>query len=74
MNLEDYFKNEDKKSGDSRDRFMSWYFGFPSETKSSTPDRQLGKKKPLRFLSDNDTNSIIVQGANDKSSVRRFKN
>ncbi|MGN6548184.1 MAG: secretin N-terminal domain-containing protein, partial [Aureliella sp.] len=65
LNLEDYFKNEDKKGNDSRDRFFSWYFGMPSESKSSTPDRQLGKKKPLRFLSDNDTNSIIVQGAND---------
>ncbi len=66
LNLQDYFKNDDSKKDDNRDQFMSWFFGMPSDKKkSSTPERQLGKKVPLRFLADNDTNTIIVQGAND---------
>ncbi|MGN6133177.1 MAG: secretin N-terminal domain-containing protein [Aureliella sp.] len=64
LNLEDYFKNEESTKEDPRDRYYSWLFGMPSE-KKKTPERQLGKKVPLRFLADNDTNTIIVQGAND---------
>ncbi len=65
FNLEDYFKNDDGNKDSSRDDMMSWIFGIPPEKKKSTPDRQLGRKKPLRFLADNDTNTIIVQGATD---------
>ncbi len=65
FNLEDYFKNDDGKKDGDRDDMLSWIFGIPPEKKKSSPDRQLGRKKPLRFLADNDTNTIIVQGATD---------
>lgn len=58
-NLEDYFKEDKKERGDS---FYSWLFDGESNKKD---DPQLGKKRKLRFLSDNDTNSLIVVGADD---------
>ena len=63
MNLKDYYK-EDKKKESNNDAFR-WIFGIdvPSEKKNEDP--QLGKKRQLKFLSDNDTNSLIVIGADD---------
>jgi type II secretory pathway component GspD/PulD (secretin) len=61
-NLEDYYK-EDKDNKRGGDSFYRWLFdGEPSEKKE---DPQLGKKRKLRFLSDNDTKSLIVIGADD---------
>ncbi|MEQ1824362.1 MAG: secretin N-terminal domain-containing protein [Pirellula sp.] len=59
-NLEDYFKEEKKERGDS---FYRWLFDGESSDKKDDP--QLGKKRKLRFLSDNDTKSLIVIGADD---------
>jgi type II secretory pathway component GspD/PulD (secretin) len=60
LNLTDYFKDskDEKKEDDS---FMRWYFDLPAE-KDNSPTG-LGKAKPLKFVADNDTGSIVVSGA-----------
>ncbi|MEZ6134083.1 MAG: secretin N-terminal domain-containing protein [Pirellulaceae bacterium] len=58
LNLREYFEN---KEDDNR-RFFSFYF---DEMQGNKDDEQLGKKQPLKFIYDNDTNSIVVQGADD---------
>lgn len=66
INLKDYFKEEDEKK-DTSNEFMSWYFGFDSDTKkSSSSDPQLGKSRKLKFISDSDTQSIVVMGADEQ--------
>lgn len=62
MNLKDYYK-EDKKN-DSNDAFR-WIFGIDGPSDKKNDDPQLGKKRQLKFLSDNDTSSLIVIGADD---------
>ncbi len=59
LNLEEYFEKKDEESN----RFFSFFFdGRPPKDKEES---QLGKKPPLRFIYDNDTKSIVVQGASD---------
>ncbi len=60
LNLDEYFEKE--KKDDGRDRFYSWIYDMPSPKKES---RQLGQKTELRFIADNDTNSIVAIGADD---------
>ena len=62
FNLKDYYK-EDKKDN-SNDSFR-WIFGFDAPSDKKNEDPQLGKKRQLKFLSDNDTNTLIVIGADD---------
>lgn len=62
MNLRDYYKEE--KKNDSNDAFR-WIFGFDGPSDKKNEDPQLGKKRQLKFLSDNDTSSLIVIGADD---------
>jgi type II secretory pathway component GspD/PulD (secretin) len=60
LNLEDFFKED--KPDTSRDTYNSWYWGYPQPSRE--PDkRQLGKRRPVRFINDYDTNTILVQGA-----------
>jgi type II secretory pathway component GspD/PulD (secretin) len=62
LNLKDYFKEEDKKDGGDAFRFI---FGFDApNTKKEDP--RIGKKRALRFISDPDTSSIVVIGADEK--------
>ncbi len=61
-NLEDYYK-EDKK--DSNNDAFRWIFGIDAPSDKKNDDPQLSKKRKLKFLSDNDTNSLIVIGADD---------
>jgi hypothetical protein len=63
-NLEDYYK-EEKKDNNNNNSFMRFFFDMDAPTEKKTDDAQLGKKRKLRFLSDNDTNSLIVIGADD---------
>jgi type II secretory pathway component GspD/PulD (secretin) len=58
LNLKDYFKDRQKKSDSG---FYGFRFGMPQEKE----DPQLGDESELRFISDNDTRSIIVTGADD---------
>ena len=62
-NLEDYYK-EEKKDSNNNDAFR-WIFGIDGPSDKKNEDPQLGKKRKLKFLSDNDTNSLIVIGADD---------
>ncbi len=58
-----YNKNV-KKNHDSNDAFR-WIFGIDGPSDKKNDDPQLGKKRQLKFLSDNDTSSLIVIGADD---------
>lgn len=57
LNLKDYF--EDELADDDNDRFMRLWNGFDTQTESAT----LGKRRKLRFIWDEATNSILVQNA-----------
>ncbi|GAB5404623.1 MAG: hypothetical protein Aurels2KO_28540 [Aureliella sp.] len=59
INLEEYFE-ENSGNDDSRFRY---FFGF--DEPKAEEKRELGKRPPLRFIYDNDTNSIVVIGADD---------
>ncbi len=59
LNLDEYFEDND---GDDDSRFR-YFFGFDEPKKDEK--RELGKRAPLRFIADNDTNSIVVIGADD---------
>src|SRR6516225_7298006 len=59
MNLKDFFKEKDDKDQQSgRFRFYGW--GMPNSTEE---ERRLSKRRSLKFISDSDSNSIIVTGA-----------
>ncbi|MFI4875042.1 MAG: secretin N-terminal domain-containing protein, partial [Blastopirellula sp. JB062] len=58
--LEDFF--EQAEEDDSNDSFRRWWYGMPDEQKKADPLR-LSNRRPLRFISDSDTNTIVVQGA-----------
>lgn len=63
LNLKDYFKDEEPEKDSNPFAFI---FGFDSGPKSKSEDPQLGKKRQLRFISDIDTRSIIVIGADEQ--------
>lgn len=66
IDLKDYFKDrEEKKDNSSSDRFFSYYYGIPPSSNKTSGQRQLGKKAPISFLANNDSNTIIVQNASD---------
>ncbi len=65
FDLEKYFKDRAEKKDNSNDRFYSWYFGFPSSSNNKSEARQLGKRPPITFIANNDSNTIIVQNADD---------
>ncbi|MCA9132133.1 MAG: hypothetical protein KDA45_03230 [Planctomycetales bacterium] len=60
LNLEEYFDN---KKEEQRPNFFSYFYGLNEQKEEKKP--QLGERPPLRFIWDNDTNSIVVQGADD---------
>lgn len=60
LNLEDFFgADEDSSSAD--DYFRGWY-GFPQSSSSDTPLR-LSQRRELKFIADEDSRTILVQGA-----------
>ncbi|NQT17875.1 MAG: hypothetical protein HQ582_34295, partial [Planctomycetes bacterium] len=61
-NLEDFFEEEEEKD-DSSSRY-DYYWGYmPSSGSKDSGGRRLSRRRPLRFISDDDTNTILVQGA-----------
>jgi type II secretory pathway component GspD/PulD (secretin) len=62
LSLEDYYKEEKKDKGN--DSIYRWLFDADAPDKKAD-DPQLGKKRKMRFISDNDTKSIVVIGADD---------
>lgn len=63
QNLEDFFKEEDDEKQSGRRSWYDYYYGSNDQKDTS---RRLGKKRPLRFIYDLDSNSILVQGATPK--------
>jgi len=62
LNLEDYFETE-KKGASTEEVWWSGWYGAPVNTGGSGGDRRLSRRRPLRFISDDQTNTILVQGA-----------
>ncbi len=56
MNLEDFFKEK-------KDKDMPWFFFDDSPPNDSSDDRRLSNRRKLKFISDIDTNTILVDGA-----------
>ena len=71
LNLEDFFKEKGKDS-DKNSRARSWFWGYPSESKSEDQGRRLSKRRPLKFISDEDTHTILVTGA-DPEQLRTIQ-
>ncbi len=61
LTLEDFF-DEGKKNSSSNSYWDSWWGYRPSSSSQETP-RRLSKRRPLKFVSDDTTNTILVQGA-----------
>jgi hypothetical protein len=61
LNLEDFFEEKDKKDNGSS-LYRRWYWDMPPEEDKEDP-RRLSQRRPLKFISDDDTNTIVVQGA-----------
>ncbi len=63
LNLEDVFKDKkDETSGRGRTYYFYDYYGSDSNKKEDEKFR-LSKRKPLKFISDYSSNSILVQNA-----------
>jgi type II secretory pathway component GspD/PulD (secretin) len=63
--LEDVYKEgDDKKKGDT-DFWERFYFGYSGGNQKQTPRSSLSKRRPLAFVPDPVTNTILVQGADD---------
>ncbi len=59
LSLKDFFEEDKKKSGSS----FNPYSGRMESNSNQDSARRLSKKKPLKFISDSDSGTIIVQGA-----------
>ena len=60
LNLEDYFKEEPE---DKNKRRNYYYFDYPPPQEKDKSYR-LSNRKPLKFIDDMDTNTVLVVGAN----------
>ena len=61
-NLEDYFEAEDEEDTGG-DPFYRYYFGSGDDSDDEGPTG-LGRSGELRFVADDDTNTIVVTGGN----------
>ncbi|NUQ64419.1 MAG: hypothetical protein HUU20_18285 [Pirellulales bacterium] len=62
LTLEDFFE-EKKKGRNSEDDYWAGWWGMPPSSSSDDGARRLSRRKPLKFISDDTTNTILVQGA-----------
>lgn len=63
LNLEEYFEDvSDKKDNSAEDYWRGWY-GFDFNSDSQEGPTGLSSRKPIRFIYDIDTNSIVVTNA-----------
>jgi type II secretory pathway component GspD/PulD (secretin) len=70
QSLEDFFKDDNEKKPKTR---RPWYWDDSDSNQNETEDdRRLSKRRKLKFISDTDTNSIIVQGA-DPAQLQTIK-
>lgn len=62
LNLEEYFGDgEDKKKNDRG--YRPWYYDDYGSSSTKNDSTRLSKRRPLKFIYDTDSNTIIVQGA-----------
>ena len=66
--LEAFFEEDEEE--DSGMSYWSYYWGEPQE--NNDEPRQLSSRRPLKFISDDDTNTVLVQGA-DPSQLRTIQ-
>ena len=60
LNLEDFFKEDKKEPA----RMMPWWYNYGSDSQNDTDsERRLSKRRKLTFISDTDSNTILVEGA-----------
>jgi len=64
LNLEDYFKDETKKDDSRQHRF--WFYGYNGGDEEKQGLSRLSRRRPVKFIYDTDTNSIVVQNANPR--------
>ncbi|NLY01194.1 MAG: hypothetical protein GXY83_34315 [Rhodopirellula sp.] len=62
LTLEDFFEEKKSKDSGSNDYGMGWW-GYPPPSSSENDTRRLSRRRPLKFISDDTTNTILVQGA-----------
>jgi len=65
LNLESYFKDLNAEENSEADNFFRWYWGDGSRDKEEKPSG-LGAGNKLRFVSDIDTNTIVVTSASSE--------
>ncbi len=62
LNLQDFFKDDKKEQAR-----MPWYYydfyGSNQDDSDSNDDKRLSRRPKLKFISDSDSNTILVQGA-----------
>jgi type II secretory pathway component GspD/PulD (secretin) len=62
LNLKDFF--DDKEKAEPKSRWDYIYGYYPSSSSSKGDEtRRLSKRRPLKFIADSDSNSILVTGA-----------
>jgi len=63
-NLEDFFGVDEEDSGND-DAFMRYYYGYYGSSSSSSSDdvTRLSQRRKLKFIADEDSRTILVQGA-----------
>ena len=66
--LKDVFKDDE---GKEKRRTPWWWDDYSQDDKSDKDKVKLSKHRPLKIISDSDTNSILVQGA-DASQLKRI--
>ncbi|MFM8261117.1 MAG: secretin N-terminal domain-containing protein [Pirellula sp.] len=62
LSLEDYFKDDSGKK--DSDIVFRWLFDMDAPKKDND-EPQLGKKRKLKFMSDSDSNTLLISGATD---------
>jgi type II secretory pathway component GspD/PulD (secretin) len=60
-NLEDYFKEKNDRNRD----MPWWYYDYPDQN-NTQDDRRLSKRPKLKFICDDNTNTILVEGASQQ--------
>jgi len=64
-NLEDFFEEEEEDDTNSR---TPWFWDYNQQDQKEDP-RRLSQRAPIKFLSDTDTNTILVQNATAEQLV-----
>ncbi|PHR97535.1 MAG: hypothetical protein COA78_27455 [Blastopirellula sp.] len=62
FNLEDFFEEEDEDD----DSFGRYFYGYGGGDSGKDDPTGLSARKPLKFITDIDTNTILVQGADNE--------